>query len=198
MELDEIKQTWKNIKSDKSKSLNIVEMLQHKSYGPIAGLKREYRKQMMIMALVPFCLILTNAGALEMVFTSVMFWSYVAFCVAVVALSYYNYRTAGKMERMDGLVRENLDKQIGILEMRMKWSVTGGRIVLVYFIVLTEVLPYFQHFRMLELWHSVSPIYRLSAYAAILLTQHLVGQRVCQQRFGAHLRYLKELAKDME
>ena len=198
MELDELKQTWKTTKTGKTKNTDIMEMLQHKSYGPVAALKREYRKQMVMMGLLPFCLVLTNAGALESVFTSVMFWSYVAFCVAVIAVLYFNYRTATSMEGMDGLVKENLDKQVSILELRMKWTVTRGRIILAYFIILTEVLPYFQHFRMLELWHSLSPIYRFGAYTAVLLAQHFVGRRVCEQRFGAHLRYLKELVKEME
>jgi hypothetical protein len=198
MKLDELKQTWKETKTDKHKNANIMEMLQHKSYGPIAALKREYRKQMAMMALLPFVLILTNVGALESVFTSVMFWSYVAFCLGIIAVSYYNYQTASRMEGMDALVRENLEKQIRLLEMRMKWSVTGVRIVLVYFIILTEVLPYFQHYRMLELWHSLAPIYRFGTYAALLLAQHFVGRKVCQRRFGGHLNYLKELVRDME
>src|SRR5438046_2919200 len=103
MELDDLKQTWKENNNNKPINKNIMEMIQHKSYGPVAALKKSYRKQMLIMSLMPFFLLLTNADDIEKTLSSVIYWSYVAFSIGVVAYGYYNYRIADKMQDMNGM-----------------------------------------------------------------------------------------------
>ena len=124
-----------------------MEIIQHKSYGPVSALKREFVKQIRLMIILPIVLILTNLQNVDAVLTSIMFWSYVAICIGVILFSYFNYRTVSKMS-MDGMVRSNLEQQIGLVEKRLKWKQNGLRIALVYLILLAEVIPYFQHYRM--------------------------------------------------
>jgi hypothetical protein len=81
MELDDLKQTWKQTPVQKATNTNIMELIQHKSYGPVGALKREFRKQIMVMAILPVALFLTNMNDISKVLNSVMFWSYVAFCL---------------------------------------------------------------------------------------------------------------------
>ena len=98
---------------------------------------------------------------------------------------------------MDGLLKENLEQQITLLQTRMKWTIIGLRLALLFFIVLAEVLPYFQHFRMLDKWHSL-PIYmRFGLYAALLILQYFISPLVLQRKFGRHLSSLKQLAKEL-
>jgi hypothetical protein len=198
MELDELKETWKQSSSTKTTNADIMEMIQHKSHGPIAALKREFRKQMIVMCILPIILLITNLDDVHRVFTSIMFWSYTAFCVGLIAFAFNNYRITGKMERMDGMVRANLEQQIAILQTRLRWLILGLRIALLYFIFLAEVVPYFQHYRMLDLWHSFSPFVRFGTYALLLILQYFLSGRTIQRKFGDHLIYLKELARDME
>jgi hypothetical protein len=127
-----------------------------------------------------------------------MFWSYVAFCIGIILFAFYNYRIVSKMENMDGMVRTNLEQQINLLEKRANLEIVGMRVVLLFFITLTEVLPYFQHYRMLDKWHSLSPFIRFGAYAALLVLQYFLNRRVKQRKVGRHLAYLKELAKEMQ
>src|ERR1051325_5219705 len=104
MELDDLRHTWKETKIKKPKNTDIMELIQHKSYGPVAALKRGFKKQIKFMAVLPAILLLTNIDDVSKVLTSVMFWSYVAFCIGVIIFSYRNYRIAEKMEQMDGMV----------------------------------------------------------------------------------------------
>jgi len=60
MELDELKQTWKETTIKKNKNTDIMDLMKQKSYGPIAALKREFRKQIMVMALFPLFLLFTT------------------------------------------------------------------------------------------------------------------------------------------
>lgn len=199
MELDDLKQTWKQDDTiRKIKNTDIMELIQHKSYGPVAALKKAFNKQMRLMAILPLLIFATNLDDVQKVFTNIMFWSYIAFCAGVIVYSWFNYRLVRKMEGMDKMVKPNLEEQIDILETRVRWQTIGIRIVAIYFIILMEVLPYIQHIRMLDKWHSLSPLIRFTFYAAFLALQYFTSRRVLYQKFGCHLAYLKSLIMEME
>ena len=198
MELDDLKQTWQQNQSTKTLNTNIMELIQHKSYGPIAALKKAFRKQIVLMAIIPVFFIITNADDLNHVLSSVMLWSYIAFCFGVMVFSYYNYRIVSKMDNMDKMVKSNLEQQVNLLETMMKWKTTGIRIALLFFIILTEIVPYFQHYRILDKWHSLAPWIRYASYTGLLVLQYFANTRVNEIRYGRHLKYLKELANEMQ
>ena len=198
MELDELKQTWKETTIKKNKNTDIMDLMKHKSYGPIAALKREFRKQIAVMALLPLFLLVTTIQDVTQVYTNVLFWSYVAFCLGMIIFALANYRIVKKMGAMDGMVKTNLEQQIDLLETRLKWKLIGLRMVGLFFIVLLETVPYFQHYRMLDKWHSLSPLIRFGAYAAFLLLQYFLSRMVSERKFGAHIKYLKSLMNEMQ
>jgi hypothetical protein len=197
MELDEMKQMWQQTGPKNIKNTDIMDIIKHKSYGPVAALKRTFRKQMFLMAIIPFLLLISNLQNVNVVFTSIIFWCYVFFCICTIVFAYYNYTIVKHMELMDGMVRTNLQQQINLLEKRAKLEIVGLRVALLFFIVLTEVVPYFQHYRMLDKWHSLPFIIRLSAYATLLLLQYVLNRRIKQRKVGRHLDYLKELVNEM-
>jgi len=198
MELDDLKQSWKETPIPKPVNKNIMEMIQHKSYGPVAALKRGYRKQMVVMALMPFILLLTNASDISKPLTSVLYWTYVVFAIGVILFAYYNYRIAEKMQDMNDMVKSNLEQQVSLLQTRLRWKIIGLRIALVFFIVMIEVLPYFQHYRMLDKWHSLPILVRYAVYLGFILFQYIMSPIILQRKFGRHLTYLQSLVKEME
>lgn len=161
-------------------------------------LKKAFKKQILLMSIMPIMLIATNFNYVEKTLTSMFFISYVIFCIGIILYSFYNYRIVEKMERMDATVRTNLLQQINILETRLRLKLTGLRIVLLYFIILLEIAPYFQNFRMVEVWHTVNPVIRVAVYALLLLLQYYASRRVMERKFGRHLSHLKGLVKEME
>jgi len=198
MELDDLKQTWKQANIQKDKNTDIMDLMKHKSYGPIAALKREFRKQIIVMALLPLFLLFTTIDDLSQIFSNVLFWSYVAFCLGMVVFASANYRIVDKMGRMDRMVRLNLEQQIDLLEKRLKWKIVALRITLLFFIALLEIVPFFQHYRMLDKWHSLSPVIRFASYAALLVLQYFLSRIVSEKKFGAHVKYLKALMNEMQ
>lgn len=198
MELDELKNKWSSTPSPVSKNKNIMELIHHKKYGPMQELKKAYKKQIILMSIMPIVLVATNITNAGKTLTSMFFISYVIFCIGIILYSFYNYRIVEKMERMDAMVRTNLLQQINILETRLRLNLTGLRIVLLYFIILLEIAPYFQYFRMVEIWHTVHPVIRVAVYALLFLLQYYASRKVMERKFGRHLTYLKSLVKDME
>ena len=198
MELDELKQTWNITPTENKLNTDIMELIQHKSYGPLAALKDAFKKQIIFMAIIPVVLILTNSGNIENVLRSIIFWSYVAFCIGIIVFSYYNYRLVEKMELMDTMVKTSLEQHIRLLENQMNRELIIMRCVLLFFIVLVEVVPYIQDMRILNAWHAVNPFIRFSAYACFLALQYFMNRRVKQRKVGRHIDYLKSLVKDMQ
>lgn len=198
MELDDFKQAWKENKLKRNTNKDIMQMIQQKSYGPVEGLKRAFRKQMILMSILPVLIFLANAHDADSVLSSIMFWCYVAFCLGMALFAYYNYRIVDKLNSIDGILKSNLEKQINILEKRMQLNIIQLRIVMMFFIVLTEVVPYLQHFRMLDKWHSLHPLIRFGSYAALLILQYFASRALSKRKFGNHLNQLRELVKEME
>lgn len=198
MELDELKQMWQQTPVRNNVNTDIMELIQHKTYGPIAALKHVFRKQILVMVMLPLLLLATNSQHVQGVLTSVLFWSYVAFCIGMIAFAFYNYRIVSSMERMDGMVKANLEQRINLLEKRANLEVAGIRGVLLLFIALLEIVPYFQHYSMLEKWHSLPLVVRVGFYAAFLLLQYFLNKKIKQRKVGRHLAYLKELVNEMQ
>ena len=193
-----MKKNWKQNIPKKLANTDIMELIQHKSYGPIAALKKAYRRQIVLMSLLPFILLLGQMEDLSRPLTSVLFWVYVAFCIAVVIFASYNYRIVSNMEAMDAIVKDNLEQQINLLDTRMKNMVIGKRVVMLLLIVLTEILPYFQHYRMLDKWHSLNPLIRYGVYGLLFVWQYFADKWVLKRKFGEHIDYLKNLVKEMQ
>jgi hypothetical protein len=199
MELDELKNQWKQAdKIYKLKTEKIMDLIQHKSYGPVAHLKRSFRRQMIAMTVVPITILATNLQHIDKTLSSALFWFYILFCIGVIIFAKFNYAVVKKMEGMDGNVKSNLEQQISILETRLRQNLIGIRIGLLFFIILTEVLPYLQNFKMLNTWHSLSPFMRFGAYAALILFQYFLSRVLSQRKFGQHINQLKELVKQMD
>ena len=72
------------------------------------------------------------------------------------------------------------------------------RLVFLFFVLLLEVVPYFQHYRMLDKWHSLSLPLRIGAYAGFFLLQYILNRRLKEHRVGRHIAYLKELVGQMQ
>jgi len=197
MELDDLKGTWKNESELTKLNADIMEIIQHKTYGPLAAMKRVFKRQIVLMATIPLLLIATNANDVHAVFTSVMFWTYVVFCMCVVSFAYKSYRIVQHMELMEP-VKGALARQIDLLEKRKRWELAGLRVGLLTFVALTEIVPYFQHYRMLDYWHSLPPALRLSAYLALFAMQYFMNRKIARRNIGVHLDYLRRLMNEFD
>ncbi len=198
MELDELKKIWNETPVKNKPTTNIMELIQNKNYGPLVSLKRTYRKQITVMALLPLLLLATNSNNIEHALTSILFWSYVIFCVGVILFAFYNYQIVKRMQTMHTMVKANLEEQITLLEKRANVEIWGLRCALLFFAILVEVVPYYQHYSMLDKWHSFPVLVRIGTYTGLLLLQYFFNRQLKQQRVGRHLDYLKELIDQMQ
>lgn len=198
MELDELKQQWKQADTIQQVNNNdIMEIIRKKDNGPIAALKRSFKMRIAMMIVVANSIIITNMHQLDKTFSSILFWAYILFVIGVVLFARLSYNTAKKMEQMDSTIKANLEQQVALLEKRVRQNLTGIRIALLFFIILLEVAPYLQYFRMLHKWHSLSPLIRFGGYALLLLFQYVVSRQISRRNHDPHIARLKELVEQM-
>jgi hypothetical protein len=198
MELDDLKQAWKGQDNKQTKKHHIMELIHQKSTGPIAALKTAYRKQMVFVIAIMSMIIATQGKNVDSISSNILFWTYMGFCLAMITAFFLNYRLTAKMERMDNPVKNNLEQHVAMLEQRLKWQLVGARFVLVFFIILLEVIPHYQHLRMLSTWHNLPALLRFSSYAAFLVLQYFMSRAITQKKFGKHLDRLKLLLQEMK
>jgi hypothetical protein len=199
MELDDLKKNWKEHIPQKITNTDIMELIHHKSYGPIESLKKRYRKEMINLIAVPVLILLPhfleNKDAPKML-SSVMYWAFVALCIAWASYAFYNYRIVTRMEGRAAMVKENLEQQINLLERRMKNMTMASHWLLWMFIASVELIPYFPN--MPKGLHAVHPIIRFGIYGLMFIYQHFIYKRLLETRYGQHIKYLKDLVKEMQ
>ena len=198
MELDDLKKTWKQENQKQTKTPDIMELIHQKSRGPIASLKNSFRKQMIVVTALMSMVIATQAGNLDSTSSNLLFWTFIGFCLAMILTFYMNYRQTGKMEAMDEKVKNNLMKYVNMMEQRLRWQNIGARVVILFLILLLEIIPLYQHVRMLDTWNTLSPLIRFSSYAAYLVFQYYISRSVTRRKFGKHLDHLKSLLKEVK
>jgi uncharacterized integral membrane protein len=197
MELDDLKQAWKQENNKQIKTPEIMELIHQKSKGTIASLKNAFRKQMMVVIALMSIVIAIQARNVDSLSSNLLFWTFIGFCMTMIFAFYYNYRYTGRMENMDEKVKDNLEHHVTMLQQRLKWQNIFARIVILLFILLLEIIPLYQNLRMLNKWHALSPVIRFSSYAAYLVLQYFISRAVTQKKFGKHLDRLKGLLKEI-
>ena len=197
MELDDLKTTWNASQDASNSNKNIMELIQHKKRGPVTALKTQFRNQILIMVVLPVTLLFVNINNIHNPASTIFYICYVVFCVMVILNSFLNYQAVRKMENMDGSVKNNLEQQITILEKRLQWNLVALPVVLLFFILLTEIMPFIGHNRIVDRWHTVHPLFRIGTYVILFTAQYFLSRKVTARKYGQHLLHLKELVKQM-
>ena len=198
MELDDLKQPWlESAKNIKPFNKSVMEIIQNKSYGPAAQLKRNFRKMIIIIPIVVSMLIV-NLSKKHDIFSDVLFWFYIIFISSMMLFFYYNYRLINKMQCMDCLVKSNLEKQVKTLENGFKWRLVIIRGAFIIFIVLLEVLMYYQQEPALAKWYAQPVILRMSTYAILITAWYFITKLIFRTKYGKHIQHLKNLVQQME
>ncbi len=198
MELDDLKQPWlESAKNIKPFNKSVMEIIQNKSYGPAARLKRNFRKMIIIIPIVVTMLIV-NLSKKHDIFSDVLFWFYIIFISSMMLFFYYNYRLINKMQCMDCLVKTNLEKQVKTLENGFKLRLLITRGAFIIFIVLLEVLMYYHQEPALVKWYAQPVIIRMLAYAILITSWYFITKLVSRTKYGKHIQNLKNLVQQME
>ena len=198
MELDYLKKPWQQA-TEKSRpaDTNIMELIQNKSYGPVATLKNRFKKQMIIIPLL-FSFVLVQLSWHHNIYYNISFWLFLIAGIAMSGYFLYSYLLISKLQHMEHPVKANLEKQVNLLEKGYKWRLMGVRTLFVVYIILLEMLMYYKQEPSLVKWYAQPLAIRLLCYAALAIAFFFITRIVVNYKYGKHIRYLKELVQQMQ
>jgi amino acid transporter len=198
MELDELKKSWQQAPGKNFDDTNIMGMVRSEGKGPLQALRKAYMKQIVVLIVVPVALLLTNIDYLSAAFSSILFWTYILFCIGMMAFAFYNLRIVMSLQHSHEMLSTHLRRKLELLEKRKKAELIFMRATLLLLIILTEITPYFQQYRMLDKWHALSPAIRFPVYVLMIVLQYFASRNLKRKRTGEHIDHLRKLVGQLD
>lgn len=196
MELDELKQSWKqSAEKMQGSDSHIQSVIANKDRGPVAELKARFRKGMILIPLIMAIALMKLPKHHGLAFD--LFFSLLStVAILMTAYFYFNYKLVSSMQAMDGTVKDNLQKQVRILEKGVRFRLLFTRTMLLVFIVLLELLSY--QGKEMEGWYSQALVVRLMVYAFVFAGFYLLTHLVVKNRYSKYISHLRELVDELE
>lgn len=197
MELDDLKQSWqKATERAERPNRDVQEMLQNRSEGPVAQLKRRFRKGLLLMPA------LVGISFFELHADNTISWLVrgylLVFCFLMLIYFYLSYRLVSKMQNMHETVKANLQRQVELLKTGLKWRLLITRSMFLLYAILLEVFMYVRPNDGLSNWRAHSLPFRLCAYAGAFIAGYLISKYATNHRYKKQITYLEQLVAQMQ
>lgn len=198
MELDNLKQTWQE-SSNISKPLknNTMDLIQNKSYGPLASLISKFKTQLLAIPLF-IGLVIYQLSTKPQLFHSPSIWVLYSIGLMLSIYFVYNYLLASKLQNPSDAVKHNMEVQLKRLETGFKWFHIVASIFYVLIPVALELALYFNIEKDFQEWGQVSIYIRVLTYIAGFVFMILLSKRWFKKEYGEHLQNLKRLIEQMQ
>ncbi len=194
MELDELKQAWMELPSEKWTDTIIDNPYKHNS--PLAALKTKFKWTiyLCLAATLVFIPVFLQDTFSEYVILLGMLWV-ILLIEGLFALVNLNVIT--KLENYEGTVRENVAKRIILIKTRLTQF-----LVIQSFLYLTMScfieLSMIMEKSMFEEWHLVHPAMRIVSYILFLSAQLVIKRKSQQVHYGKYLDQLQSLSNNIK
>ena len=196
MELDDLKQGWKQSAERIQRSdREIQSVIANKDRGPVAELKNRFRRGMILVPLIMAIALMKLPNHHGLAF-GLFFSLLVTVAILMTGYFYYNYQLLSRMQTMDGTVKENLQRQVRMLQKGVRLRLLFTRAMVFVCIVLLEILIY----RGNEMgnWQSQALAFRLMVYACVFAAFYVLTHFVVKNRYYKNISHLKELVEELE
>ncbi|MDE1191187.1 MAG: hypothetical protein PW786_03485 [Arachidicoccus sp.] len=210
MELDDLKQAWQqqtpediDVRNDK----NIIDMIQNKSYGPLASLKAKYERNFYLIAIIYGILIIEFStlpgrwGRLihgNKFFSPLVLWLLLAISFASLINQIWCYVLVRKMQNTQTPIKLDLENNLSFINKSLNIQRIVGIITLVGICVVIEFVTYRQRNGDMKTWYNVSFYLRYLAYIGYVALGYFMNKYSYQRQFGKHIDYMKDMLRKME
>jgi hypothetical protein len=197
MELDDLKESWKQTNENSQPiNKNIMETIQSKNKGPLATLKKNFRKPIIFL---PFILAygILNAQKLKAPMGNLILGLLITLAITALAYFFYSYNIIKNLENVNTNVKDNFERQLKKLEQSFKLRLIVIRSIFVVFIIALELQMAFAE-NVVTKWVTVSVGIRLLVYAGILAFIYFMTNTIVRRKYQKHIVYLKQLVDQMQ
>jgi hypothetical protein len=198
MELENLKQTWQE-SSNISKPLNTntMELIQNKSYGPLASIISKFKTQLLALPLL-IGLFIYQLITKPQLFHSPAIWILYSIGIMLSIYFIYNYSLVSNLQKPSDAVKLNMEVQIKKLESSFKWFRIVASVYYLLIPIALELALYFNIEKDFQQWGQVNIFIRIVTYAAGFVFMILLSKRWFKREYGEHLQSLKRLIEQMQ
>jgi hypothetical protein len=196
MELDDLKKSWQQ--SNQHAHLpdkDIRELIQNKTKGPVAQLKHRFRRGMLLIIVVAAYVVIESNGFYGS--KQFLLWYLLSFCAFILVYFYYNYRLLSQMQATEESVKTNLQRQVRLLKKGLKWRLLVTRSMVALYAMTLEIIMHL-HPGSFPNWQGKSWVFRLAVYLGVFVLIFAISKWGTDRRYKKHIRYLEELAEQMQ
>lgn len=193
MELDDLKQNWKNSAAQyKSADYNLNTLLAGKINSPLNVLKMKYIRQMVLLpSTIAF---LYFMGIKHSVQENLGIWIAGPVLLLLTFNYYRNYRIVVRMQQpLDMAVKQGLEKYLDILVRNSKLHLRLLWIYLAVLICALEIAMYCHAVPAYDSWLLVPVLLRITFYTLLFVVQPYISKYYFKAHFGQYINHLKQL-----
>lgn len=197
MELDDFKQSWnEQSQQDLNTSKNnFMELIHQKSYGPLAVLKNKFRLQLLAFPVFVAIMAWKFINKPELM-NDLTMWCFVLLTFLMAGYFWFNYQVINRLQKAGTPVKEQIEKDIAILENGFKVYFLVNRIILIIFAVLLELVMYLHKQPDFEVWYTYPFLIRFGTYVLLFILHYFLGKASFQRQYGDHISMLKKLLQN--
>jgi hypothetical protein len=196
MELDDLKKNWEAANKDiQIPQRNIQEMIRA-SNGHLNQLRKRFRKGMILMPFIALVSI-SELSSRHSFMMEVLRWYLVGFCFLMMIYFVVNYIMLNKLERMEGDVKENLEKQVRFLSKGYSLRLIITRTMPLVLFILVEILMIVHPQGGFTKWAGQPLIIRMTGYAVIFIALYFFTSWATYHRYKKHIEHLQSLVKEL-
>lgn len=198
MDLDELKQAWQQPGADDIKPIiPDFSFLKDRSYGPLAVLKRQYNKKLILLLVFLFVWIYDYIRYPDRLNNPLIWVLTIAIVLSIIYAALFLF-VMDKMQNGSGLpVKENIEKNTALLRRYYRWARISKLIILSLLFILIELMMAFHIKPYITYWNTVFVGFRIIAYAMVFVLSYVMSRFIYQARFEKHLSYLENLLKQL-
>jgi len=209
MELENLKSIWKELEAQPTPETDgeqILALLQKKSRGPVARMRRNLIRELLLITVTYIPVILFYLVEFEGRLSAI---SGLLFLLGLFFCGYY-YRKMmllKKMQCVSCMVRSNLARHVETLKKYTRFYLLAGTLIIPFtaiyvYAILRWKLP---HASGLQLYHRLSPapwwtnsIYWLLLLAPLTIAIYYINAWYINRLYGRHIKKLQELLREMD
>ena len=208
MELDDLKKAWQqqtpediNVRNDKK----ITDMIQNKSYGPLASMKARYERQLIIIfvmysfAIIEF--ILQPQAWQHLQRYNVFFvpiWVIISVLAILITAQIWNYILIRKMQTVQKPIKQDLENKLTFIDRSLKIENAIGLCLFVLIGIGIETLTQRYKNSNYKNWYNVSIYLRMLAYIAIVVFGYFWQKYLYKTKFGKDIYFMRDTLSKME
>lgn len=194
MELDDLKQSWKNENQQYQKSdYDLNDILAKKIDNPLNALRLKYKKQLILLPIAAVILIIMNFVEPALRYNA-MIWIAIPLLLLQTFRYYLNYKTVLKMLQPDDSgVKQRLEENLKMLKEDSNRDLQFLRLILIVFIAATELTIYYD---LLPAYQSIKTVglpIRAGVYVLLFFVQPYISKYFFNLHFGQYINRLQEL-----